>query len=98
MLILYTLNGCPFCEKVISFFDEMGLIYENKPINVDENKEEMSQYTDKQAVPYFYDTEKNFGIHESEDIISYVQEHYMEIDDGVGNENTNEGMVYDDEH
>lgn len=77
-LELYKLPGCPYCAKVESTLDELGLDYE-----VHEVPRSHSQRTDVEAVsgqtgvPVLVDPEHGVdGMPESDDIVDYLQETY----------------------
>ena len=74
MLDLYILETCPYCRKVMDFFEENDIAYNKKNISDKENREELLKLGGYEQVPYLFDTEKNSGMYESEDIIKYVKD------------------------
>lgn len=94
MLILYTLEGCPYCQKVKTFFDEMGLSYQEKEITDADHERELLDRGGNKQVPYLYDTDTETGIYESEDIIRHAQENYIDL---VGEEEVAEEEISGDE-
>ena len=74
MLILYTKNGCQYCEKVKKAFLEKSIVYEDRNI---ENPEFLTQVQAKGAktMPYLVDTSANISMGESDDIIDYISEY-----------------------
>lgn len=74
MLILYTKNGCSYCEKVKKVFLEKGVAYEERNIENLDFLEEVKGHNAK-TLPYFVDTSANVKIGESDDIIDYVSEY-----------------------
>ncbi len=74
MLDLYILETCPYCRKVMDFFEENDIAYNKKNISDKENREELLKLGGYEQVPYLFDTEKNNGMYESEDIIKYVKD------------------------
>lgn len=73
MFDLYILETCPYCRKVMNFFDEKGIEYNKKNIADKANREELFKYGGYEQVPYLYDTEEGKGLYESEDIIKYAE-------------------------
>lgn len=74
MLILYTKNNCPYCEKVKKAFLEKGTIYEERNIETVEFLEEVKA-KGARTMPFLVDTTANVEMGESDDIIDYVSEY-----------------------
>ena len=74
MLILYTKNGCQYCEKVKKAFLEKSVVYEERNI---ENQDFLAELQAKGArtMPFLVDTSANISMGESDDIIDYVSEY-----------------------
>lgn len=74
MLILYTKNGCSYCEKVKKAFLEKSVVYEERNI---ENPDFLAEVQAKGAhtMPFFVDTTANVAMGESDDIIDYISEY-----------------------
>ncbi len=75
MYILYIKPGCPFCEKVLSVVNELGLVVELKSVLDPEVKEELIAHGGKKQVPYLIDTKRDVAMYESDAIISYFETH-----------------------
>lgn len=73
MIDLYILETCPFCRKVMSFFDENNIKYNKKNILEQENLDELMKLGGKQQVPFLVDNDNNKSMYESDDIIEYVK-------------------------
>ena len=73
MFELYFLKTCPFCRKVIEFADNNYIDLNLKNIFVLENKDKLIMLGGKEQVPYLFNTDKNFGLYESDDIIDYLK-------------------------
>lgn len=73
MIDLYILETCPFCRKVMSFFDENNIKYNKKDILEQDNLDELMKLGGKQQVPFLVDNDNNKSIYESDDIIEYVK-------------------------
>ena len=78
MLTLYYRPTCPFCQKVISTSDEMGVAFNLKDISDEANAAELMEKGGKQQVPFLDDPEQEVQMYESDDIIAYVKENYAE--------------------
>ena len=73
MLDLYILENCPYCKKVMAFFDEKGVQY-NKILT--ENKvgeDALIKIGGKRQVPFLVDKDRNIQMYESLDIIEYLK-------------------------
>ncbi|MBI2617839.1 glutathione S-transferase N-terminal domain-containing protein [Candidatus Kaiserbacteria bacterium] len=87
MLTLYVKTGCPFCAKALKKVGELGLQIEEKNIADDAVAAELVARGGKRQVPYLVDTDKNVEMYESDDIVTYLGEHYGKGDtkkDGGG--------------
>ena len=73
MFDLYILETCPYCSKVMNYFDENSIKYNKKNIDDKENREQLIKLGGYEQVPFLYDTEKNKGLYESDDIIKYAE-------------------------
>lgn len=76
MLTLYVKNGCPFCHKVLDAGEELGIAFEEKNIADDTVATELIARGGKRQVPYLVDTDRSVEMYESDDIVTYVREHY----------------------
>lgn len=76
MIKLYIYQGCPYCKKVLKYFDEINL-KENedyKIIDAMEHMQELKEISGKTQCPYLVDG--NTKMPESDDIIAYVKERF----------------------
>ena len=77
MLILYYRPTCAYCQHVLGEAESIGITLQLKNIASDEQAlEELLAHGGKQQVPYLVDTDRNEKMYESNDIISYITEHY----------------------
>ena len=76
MLTLYVKTGCPFCQKVLSTGEELGIMFDQKNIADDAVAAELVARGGKRQVPYLVDAERGIEMYESADIDSYLREHY----------------------
>ncbi len=72
MLLLYKMEGCPYCEKVLKHLEEKSI--EFKPLDISDpvNLDELLHLGEKEQVPFLVDTEHNAKMYESDEIIQYV--------------------------
>lgn len=72
MLLLYKMDGCPYCEKVLKHLEEKHI--EFRPLDIADpvNLDELLHLGGEQQVPFLVDTDHNAKMYESDDIIQYV--------------------------
>jgi len=77
-LVLYELEGCPYCAKVKRKLDELGLEYESRMVpSSHAEREEVQRVSGQTGVPVLVDEEHDVeGMPESDDIVRYLQETY----------------------
>ena len=73
MIDLYMLETCPYCKKVIKFFDENNVQYNKVDIAEKMNEDALIQLGGKRQVPFIVDKERNIQMYESNDIIEYAK-------------------------
>lgn len=74
MLILYTKDNCPYCEKVKRAFMDDRVTYEERNIKEPEFLKEV-QARGARTMPFLVDTAANVAMPESDDIIDYAREY-----------------------
>ncbi|MFA7659475.1 MAG: glutathione S-transferase N-terminal domain-containing protein [Candidatus Gastranaerophilaceae bacterium] len=72
MLLLYKMDGCPYCEKVLKHLEEKQLQFRSLDISDPVNLDELLHLGGEEQVPFLVDTEHNAKMYESEEIIQYV--------------------------
>lgn len=72
MLLLYKMEGCPYCDKVIKHLNEKNVQYRAMDISDPVNFDELLHLGEKDQVPFFVDTDKNVKMFGSDKIIEYV--------------------------
>lgn len=72
MLELYILETCPYCKRVMDYFDENKIKYKVHDISNKSELDDLILIGGKEQVPYLYDHENHIGIYESETIIKYA--------------------------
>jgi len=77
-LELYELEGCPYCAKVVSKLEELGLDYESYMVPRSHGERtEVEEISGQTEVPVLADHENGIeGMNESADIIEYLEETY----------------------
>jgi glutathione S-transferase len=77
-LELYKLQGCPYCAKVETKLDELGLDYvEHEVPSSHSERDEVEAVSGQTGVPVLVDTDNGVeGMAESDDIVAYLQEQY----------------------
>ncbi len=72
MLLLYKMDGCPYCEKVLNHLKEKSLEFRALDVSDPVNMDELLHLGGEDQVPFLVDTERNAKMYESVDIIQYV--------------------------
>jgi len=77
-LELYKLPGCPYCAKVETKLDELGLDYvEHEVPSSHSERDEVQEVSGQTGVPVLVDTDNGVeGMPESDDIVEYLEETY----------------------
>jgi len=77
-LELYKLPGCPYCAKVETKLDELGLDYvEHEVPSSHGDRDEVEAVSGQTGVPVLVDTDNGVeGMPESDDIVEYLDEQY----------------------
>ncbi|MEF8841842.1 MAG: glutathione S-transferase N-terminal domain-containing protein [Haloarculaceae archaeon] len=77
-IILYELEGCPYCAKVVSKLDELGLEYESRTVpRSHSERTEVEEVSGQTGVPVLVDEDRGVeGMPESDDIVAYLERTY----------------------
>ncbi|WP_224447929.1 glutathione S-transferase N-terminal domain-containing protein [Haloprofundus salilacus] len=77
-LVLYELEGCPYCAKVKNKLAELDLEYEPRMVpRSHSERTEVKEVSGQTGVPVLVDEEHDVrGMPESDDIIAYLEETY----------------------
>jgi glutaredoxin 3 len=77
-ITLYEIPGCPFCAKVRTKLDDLELDYDVIEVpRSHADRTEVERISDQTGVPVITDEEENIeGLHESDDIVEYLEETY----------------------
>lgn len=74
MYELYVLDTCPYCHRVMEFFDNNNIKYLKKVVTDVENRDELLRLGGKEQVPFLYEPEKDIKMYESDKIMEFVSE------------------------
>ena len=77
-LELYELPGCPYCAKVKTKLDELGLEYVSHEVpRSHSERTEVEELSGQTGVPVLVDPDHDVeGMAESDDIVAYLDETY----------------------
>ena len=73
MLELFVSETCPYCRKVIDYFDKNNIKYIKVDVKNSENLKRLIELGGIAQVPFLYDKDKALRMYESNDIIDYVR-------------------------
>lgn len=73
MYNLYVLDSCPYCKKVLEYFDENDIAYNKFDVSKEEYYDELIELGGKSQVPFLVDKGTDVKLYESDDIIHYVK-------------------------
>ena len=73
MLDLYILETCPYCKKVMKFFNENKVEYNKVNIENKASEDALIRAGGKRQVPFLIDKDRNIQMYESNDIIEYAK-------------------------
>ncbi|QCC46657.1 glutathione S-transferase N-terminal domain-containing protein [Halobellus limi] len=77
-LVLYELDGCPYCAKVTDKLNELGLEYESVMVpSAHSERTEVEAVSGQTGVPVLVDEANGVeGMSESDDIVEYLEQTY----------------------
>ncbi len=73
MLELYYSETCPYCKKVIDYFDTHNIEYTPKNVDKAEHYDQLMEIGKVSQVPFLVDTSNGRTMYESDEIISYAK-------------------------
>ncbi|GIW42252.1 MAG: glutathione S-transferase [Candidatus Binatia bacterium] len=77
LLELFDFEACPYCRKVREALTELDLDYLARPVARGSRRRELlRELGGKVQVPYLVDPNTGTRMYESDDIVSYLNEHY----------------------
>ncbi|WP_411964238.1 glutaredoxin family protein [Haloferax sp. YSMS24] len=72
-IVLYALDGCPFCENVHDALTEAGIDYETHWVEaLHSERDEVKRVSGQRVVPVLVDEDRGVTMNESENIIQYI--------------------------
>ncbi|MFC6615265.1 glutathione S-transferase N-terminal domain-containing protein [Halopenitus salinus] len=79
-IVLYELEGCPYCAKVKQKLADLDLEYESRMVpRSHAEREEVEAVSGQTGVPVLVDEDHGVeGMSESDDIVAYLEETYGE--------------------
>jgi glutaredoxin len=73
-LILYALDGCPYCETVHDALAAAGVDYETEWVDaLHSERDEVKRVSGQRGVPVLVDDDHGVTMAESENIVDYVE-------------------------
>lgn len=77
MIELYQFEGCPYCAKVREVLSQLHIDYiaRSAPPGSPQ-RQKLQELGGKQQVPFLVDPDRGVTMYESDDIITYIREHY----------------------
>lgn len=77
MIDLFISESCPYCKKVMKYFDENDIEYNKIDTSDEDNVLRLMSLGGKDQVPFLYNNKTDEGLYESDDIIDYVKNKEM---------------------
>ena len=72
-IIVYELEGCPYCELVADRLDERGIEYESVWVDsLHSDRDEVKRVSGQRLVPVLVDEDAGVTMPESENILEYI--------------------------
>ena len=73
-ITLYSLDGCPYCEKAHDALDEAEIEYETEWVEgLHSKRDEVRRVSGQRAVPVLVDEDAGVTMAESANIVEYVE-------------------------
>jgi glutaredoxin len=74
-IVLYALDGCPYCEKVHDALEDHGIEYETQWVEaLHSERDEVKRVSGQRGVPVLVDEDRGVTMAESEKILEYVEQ------------------------
>ena len=74
-LTLYSLDGCPFCQKVHDALDDAEIEYETEWVEgLHSKRNEVKRVSGQRGVPVLVDEDSGVTMAESDKIVEYVEQ------------------------
>jgi glutathione S-transferase len=76
-IVLYRLQACPFCERVVRVMDDLGLDYRSRFVEpMHSERTVVKRLTGKRTVPAVVDERTGVTMSESGNIVEYLRATY----------------------
>ncbi|MFC7164519.1 glutaredoxin family protein [Halospeciosus flavus] len=73
-IVLYALDGCPYCEKVHDALEAEGIDYDTRwTEGLHSKRDEVKRVSGQRGVPVIVDEERGVVMPESDNILEYVE-------------------------
>ncbi len=73
MFDLFISETCPYCRKVMDYFENNNIKYNKRDVSEPENLNMLLKLGGMAQVPFLDDAKNGISMYESEDIINYVK-------------------------
>lgn len=73
MFDLFISETCPYCRKVMDYFENNNIKYNKRDVSDPENLNMLLKLGGMAQVPFLDDPKNGISMYESEDIINYVK-------------------------
>ena len=71
---LYSLDGCPYCERVEDALNDAGIEYDTEWVEgLHSKRDEVKRVSGQRGVPVLVDDDGGVTMAESENIVAYVE-------------------------
>ena len=78
-IVLYRLQACPYCERVVRVLDDLGLDYRSRFVEpMHGERDVVKRLTGKRTVPAVVDDRTGVTMSESANIVDYLRATYGE--------------------
>lgn len=78
-IVLYRLQACPYCERVVRVLDDLGLDYRSRFVEpMHAERDVVKRLTGKRTVPAVVDDRTGVTMSESGNIVDYLRATYGE--------------------
>jgi glutathione S-transferase len=76
-IVLYRLQACPYCERVVRVLDDLGLDYRSRFVEpMHAERDVVKRLTGKRTVPAVVDDRTGVTMSESGNIVDYLRATY----------------------
>lgn len=76
-LLLYRLQGCPYCERVVRVLKDLNLVYRSRFVEaLHSERDVVKRASGVRTVPVLVDAQTGVTMAESGNIVTYLRETY----------------------